>query len=407
MAVTLRGELKVSGGSEDSGHRTYKITYLVESGPNDGPANVMQTPGLPTPGNYYIIGDDVDLWAWCRFDCDVTQYAHKDGEYPRYWSITLTFSTKPLPGGPYGFARCTDTPIQDPLLEPAKISGGFKNYTEEAHYDRFGNRLLTSSHEHLTGPQVEFENGRSTVRIQMNVASFSLATITSMVHTVNSAEMWGMPARCLRFSDFQWEEQYHGLCNKYYTLTFEFEADARGFDRDLPDEGSKALSGSFVSASGSSNESTWVLKNINGQSPDKNNPQHFIRYQDRNGNPSKVMLNGQGQPAYAGRGVAIASIQDAVAGDGYVTVTTQTAHGLSSSDTAKIVGASPFYYNGSHDIHSVPSSTTFLIPDPAGDPETAVPNQGYLYGSAQHPGVVRVQKYEESDFLTLGIPAVL
>lgn len=407
MACTLLGELRVTGGADEGGHRTYKLTYLVESGPNDGPANVMNCPGIPLPGTYWIIGDDVDLWAWCRFERDVQHYAHKDGEYPRYWALTMTFSTKPLAGGPWGMARCTDSPVEDPLLEPARISGGFKHYTEEAWADRHGNRILTSSWENITGPQVEVEKGRPTVRIQLNVATFDLAGTSAMVHTVNSSELWGMPPRTVKFSNFTWEEQYHGICSKYYTLTFEFEADYRGFDRDLPDEGSKTLSGSYLTSPGSSNGATYVLKTINGLSPDKNNPQHFIRYQDRNGNPSKVMLDGNGQPAYAGRGVSIASISDA--GTSVVTVETATAHGLTAGSSFNIVGASPKYYNGSGTVISAPTATSFTY-DTGIDVSvltSSVPNQGYLYARGRAPGVVHTEHYNESDFLTLGIPALL
>jgi len=41
----------------------------------------------------------------------------------------------------------------------------------------------------------------------------------------------------------------------------------------------------------------WVLDNINGQAPDYRNPQHFIRYKDRNGECARVILDGRGQPA--------------------------------------------------------------------------------------------------------------
>lgn len=48
-----------------------------------------------------------------------------------------------------------------------------------------------------------------------------------------------------------------------------------------------------VSTSGS----IWVLDKINGVTPSPNNPQHFIRYKDMNGECGRVILNGFGQPA--------------------------------------------------------------------------------------------------------------
>lgn len=41
----------------------------------------------------------------------------------------------------------------------------------------------------------------------------------------------------------------------------------------------------------------WTLDQINGADPNPNNPQHFIRYKDANGDCAKTLLDGRGQPA--------------------------------------------------------------------------------------------------------------
>jgi len=40
----------------------------------------------------------------------------------------------------------------------------------------------------------------------------------------------------------------------------------------------------------------WVLDDINGDSPDPENPQHFDRYKDRNGENTRAILDGAGCP---------------------------------------------------------------------------------------------------------------
>lgn len=60
------------------------------------------------------------------------------------------------------------------------------------------------------------------------------------------------------------------------------------WDRDIVDQGTKVLRGSWNTA----NPPAWVLSG----SPSPLNPKHFIRFQDPFGNIGSVVLNGQGIP---------------------------------------------------------------------------------------------------------------
>ena len=77
----------------------------------------------------------------------------------------------------------------------------------------------------------------------------------------------------------------------------EFDVRYDTFDRDLQDEGTKVLNGHWDKTTGN-----WVLTPIarSGATlimPNYLNPQHYIRFQDRLGNITRVTLNGFGQPA--------------------------------------------------------------------------------------------------------------
>lgn len=284
---------------DQQGYREYKVTHFVETdSPDDGPTTVMLTPGLPLPGAPWNFGNDLDPFVWCWPTMRVKPRV--DGEKNIYWEVEQIFSNKPLPGG---MQRCHDIQIEDPLLEPPIISGGFTTITEEATHDRFGDFLKTSSHEQLRGPQVEFDDSLPHVRIEQNVAVLNLTTLYFMVNTVNSTTMWGFAPRSIKLSNVSWEEKYWGLCFKYYTRVLEFDINPNTFDRDVLDEGTKVLNGHWDAETGN-----WVLDNIGvlgfaglGEEPDPDNPQHFIRFKDPNGENAKVILNGAGLPA----GVAI------------------------------------------------------------------------------------------------------
>lgn len=388
MSAVLNGLLEWSVDRDDEGHRTYTATHQVGCNPGDGPSAILSCPGLPSPGSSWNIAGDFDVWATCRLGAKVKMLDVKKGEKAKIWGVEQTWSTKP-------FKRCNEAQVEDPLLEPQKVSGTFKLDKEEATYDRFGKRILNSAHEMVRGPQNEWDYMKSQVQISQNVPLLQLELCAAFANCVNSSTLWGNPRRCIKLSEFSWEKKYFGLCNSYYTRNFGFEVYVRksenqqgaqtatiaaggfgytqdsyvvldggahstpamlvvtsvstagailavsvaapgrytsvpsnpvsssmstssgsgaqfnvtwgdsiqsGFDRDILDEGTKVLNGHWDAATGG-----WVLDNINGVAPDPENPAHFVRFQDRNGNTARVILNGAGLPAEVSIGTGSAT----------------------------------------------------------------------------------------------------
>lgn len=278
----------------ENGHRTYTIDHLITSTIADGPFVVLQTAGLPTTGSVWDFGDDYDPWAYCTPGVKINIHQPKEGDPNKWWKVQNTFTTIPQ-------KRCATTSIENPLMEPDRVSGSFVKYTKEASHDRFGNLLRTSSWERLVGPQVEFDANRPTVHIEQNVSALELDVFTPLVDTVNDSTMWGLPARCIKLSNASWERKILGVCDYYYTRIFDFDINFEGFDRVVLDEGTKCLHGHWADgADAGTAPDDWILININGNPPNKNNPAHFSRYQDRNGNLSRVFLDGNGLPAGVG-----------------------------------------------------------------------------------------------------------
>ncbi len=301
MTVSLiDGQRSWSMARDAEGYRTYTISHKVRCAPEDGPGNALRTPGLPLPGAAWIVDDDVDLWVWCRPDARVTPSVEDAPN--KQFIVEQIFSNKPQEGTKQ--QRCHDAEVENPLLEPQKVSGGSIKYTEEATRDRFGRALATSSHEMIRGPQVEFDRNRPSVHIEQNVAVLGLETVEPLQDTVNDAPLWGFPRRCIKLSNFTWEKKYYGQCFIYYTRVFDFDVNVKvdpgtgvissGFDRDILDEGTKVLKGHWSESTGE-----WVLDNIDGVAPDPYNPAHFIRAKGADGENIRIVLNGLGQPAGA------------------------------------------------------------------------------------------------------------
>jgi hypothetical protein len=292
------------------GNREYKIVYRVFWQPDagtmpdyDGPAAALQAVGLPQPGDPWTPDDDYpDPWAFCRQDANVTPVTPDDGGRTPVFDVELTFSTK------NDEKRCKDVQIDNPLDEPIKVSGSFVKAKEEALKDRFGQPIVNSAWEQFRGPQVEFDTGTDTVRVEMNVAALNLPLLAALKNHVNDRPVWGMPKRCVRFANYDWDRLFYGACTVYYRLKLDLEVDSRTFDRDLLDEAQKVLHGHWkaseagaavapCASSSTPGVHTWVLDPIDGGPPNPYNPSHFIRFTDPLGNAIRGVLNGRGLPA--------------------------------------------------------------------------------------------------------------
>lgn len=277
------------GGQDDQGYRTFKIVWRIRTSFTEGPNAVLDCPGLPVPGSPWSFDDDFNLSVWCLPKMGVKPIVSVEGDPCNLWDLEQSFSNKPPPASQQ--QGCQDQSIDDPLLQPQKVSGSFVKYQEEATYDRFGEPIDTSSFEQIRGAQNEWDANRPSVVVEQNVATLGIEVFAPMIDSLNMFALWGVPARYVKLSDAKWEKKFYGLCYVYYTRTFTFDINYRGFDRDFLDEGTKVLHGHW------GGEGQWVLDEIDGQTPDYLNPSHYDRFKDKNGENCKVILNGFGIPS--------------------------------------------------------------------------------------------------------------
>jgi hypothetical protein len=292
MAVVMRvvGWEYGPASRDADGNREYKLLVKTRTDDPDGegPAVALQlVDSLVAVGDYWNppgTGDEIDVYAFRRQEAAV-RTVEGEGEKVANYVVEITFSTKA------DTKQCKDTQIDNPLLQPQRINGSFSKYTEEATKDRFGVHIQNSAHEQIRGPQNEWDANRPGVEIEQNVADLELPLLTALTDCVNDQTMWGLPARTIKFVPGPWEVKYYGTCTVYYTRKLTFEIRYEGWDRDIMDEGTKALNGRW-----SPTGDFWEVLDIAGSPPDPDNPQHFIRYKDRNGENTKGILNGAGVP---------------------------------------------------------------------------------------------------------------
>lgn len=287
MASTIDGPISWGVTVDDKGDRDYLIRHQVRALTTDGPYTILNTPGLPVVGAVWNFDGDLDPWAFCWPTKKVTMVTNKEPN--RFWTVESLFSTRPR-------GDCREG-VDNPLLLPQRISGSFVKYVREVTQDRFGKTIRNSSFELLRGPIVEFDHNRPTVQVEQNVSTLDLATCAEMMDHVNEVAMWGLEPRQVKLSQFSWSSNIFGTCNEYFTRFFEFDINFEGFDRKALDEGTKVLRGHWE-------ETGWVLDQIDGEDPDPLNPQHFIRFKDRNGENARTLLDGEGKPLGGATGTA-------------------------------------------------------------------------------------------------------
>jgi hypothetical protein len=288
MAEVIGGPRYVRGPDRDKDrHRTYKVAHIVSAEPGqEGGFAALQATGLPAIGSEFNFAGDYDPYAYCTAEASVSPYEEREGAEDDLFLVEQTFTTRPT-------NKCSEQNFEDPLLEPMKLSGDFKNRREESSFDRFNRPIVTSSWELIRGKDNEWDVASATVEVEQNVALLELDLCTYMLNRVNMFPLWGLPARCVKLSSFGWSQKFYGQCYYYYTRRFSFDIDFRTHDRYVLDEGTKALRGKWIRAASATEAPVYrVLNNAN-----RWKPADFIRYADPNGNPGRVVLNGYGLPS--------------------------------------------------------------------------------------------------------------
>lgn len=442
MACVVDGGPKAWSGSRDKdSHYTFKVTHQVKASVTDGPANVLACPELPQPGDQWEFMDDAHIFAECTQESNATPLSQKDGEPYEYWLVEQTFSTKI--DNPFGRGR------------PPEINISYHKEKEEATEDRFGDPVVNSSHEQLRGPKVEFDANRQTIKIkQWLLDNTENELVDDMMHTVNEKPLWNKPSRTVKLSDCTQEKHWMGRDQLLFyvrTLTFEYRKD--GWDRDVLDEGTKCLLGQWNPTTGH-----WDRRAVGGGvlnpdefgtydpalpiNPDPSNPAHFDKFPDRKGNHIKGVLNGEGLPFESELSALVFSCPQCPAPGGMKSVWKVTNLGAAYPYAQTIAytggctwfgiqpGTVPFSnftleYDSTKKVwrlsrHSVGSgllvsswelrasdwngrtNNTMYLSDPS------MPGSYFVtLIPSDDPGVIRVEKYTESDFLQLSIPTEL
>jgi len=254
---------------DSNGRKTYTIDYLIGAAVSDNVYAVKATTGLPRAGDPLNFGGDVDATMLCTAQSEISQEQKKGNEKSPLWKVTKTFiDTNP------------------------RITGNSVKQKEEAATDRFGDPVFTSSHEHIRGPQNEWDVDDNQVVIEQWITDLQLSLLSQMSSSVNKYPLWNHPPRTIKLSDYKYDIVYDETASggrKLYHRVLTFDIRYRrelgvdstfepgtgthvdlieviagkyiNWDRDILDEGTKVLKGHWDSSG------AWVLDPLSSLGP--------------------------------------------------------------------------------------------------------------------------------------------
>jgi len=227
---------------DDEGHRWYDVDWHVQTETkHDSLAWILSNWPLFTVGSPFDLSAawpeirGTDPWAFCTPELNISAHRGIKEQSPvQDWIVSQTWSTKQS-------GRCQQIPIANPLYEPYEMTGDFVHENREAAVDRFGKTLQHPNFQPIKGPAVEYKYSYPTISFSFNSGTLPLSTYVELINHVNDAPLWGLPARCVRFTDAKWARKIYGACAYYFNVSYTFEFDIKGFDRAVPAEGSMKL----------------------------------------------------------------------------------------------------------------------------------------------------------------------
>lgn len=228
MTATVRG-ISAEGrqGAISLDAKEYTVVYKVTSDDrNDGPSVIRTAFGVPTIGDIYVAGNDVDAAA-VVVGKTVTQVS------PWEWEVNVTYSTDV---GDEDLQSLVQQ-IDNPLLEPPEITYGFeeRRILVPGRYndpigppgDKAWEQGIFAPNGELFEPQPEADYADPVIHVRRNLQTIDPQAIRSLANCVNNDSFDGAEPRQLRLKPITASRKFNKNIGFYwevhYSIVFRFE----------------------------------------------------------------------------------------------------------------------------------------------------------------------------------------
>lgn len=208
-------------------NRRYKRVLVVETDSvDDGPETILATPGLPTIGSTYALGNDLDSIAQC-----IDLQCEPDPNSPFVWKVTAVYDS----------SRTVDIGLSNPLNLPPEINWSFQKYEFPMQRDALNVPLANSSGERFD-PPLTAEISRPVVTITRNEVSYNEVNAIAYQDAVNSDVFGPAQPYQAKISSITAQNQID-IGISYWRVTYEIEFQKQTFALFVLDQGFRNAAG--------------------------------------------------------------------------------------------------------------------------------------------------------------------
>jgi hypothetical protein len=234
MAIAVTELPGRSGAASAKGERTYQRTFKVVTDDRKVGAKAVlaavpvafrdaYTNGLAAAAPGY----ETDTGAFCQ--AKNAQCTSPDG---RTWTVTVDYA-------PFDPNSQQD---ENPLDEPPQMDWDAADFEEVVEQDVDGNPVINSAGDPFDPPLTR-DNSYPILVITRNEATFSPGLAYSYRNKVNAATFFGSGPRTVRCRPIVGKKQYHAAFGTYYQVTYRFEFNPDGFDKNVLNQGLRRKAG--------------------------------------------------------------------------------------------------------------------------------------------------------------------
>lgn len=190
-----------------------RVYHVTTDDPNDGPKTVrLASAGgvsIPSLGEVYAAGNDIDLGATCQ-----SKDAEPLGTDPQAWKVTCNYSTRASTQDPAAAEE------ENPLDRPPEWHWEAEEFTRIADRDESG-RPIANSAGWAYDPAPEVDDARSILVFVRNEAAFSDKLAKQFANAVNNDEFGGHPAGDVLCKPITAQHLWEGEF-EYYKTSYRF-----------------------------------------------------------------------------------------------------------------------------------------------------------------------------------------
>lgn len=212
----------VEGNLNEKNENSYTTKWLVVADYAMGPIEAITLVGVNLYDNYNVT-TEFDTIALCK-ERNAVPVPDSNGFVDlKQWEVTLNYGR-------------VDYSVDNPLLEPVKVSINFSTTDEPVDYDIYGSPIMNTAGEPFAEAVTKLTPS-STITFERNEADYNALISYYYVGTVNLYPWKGIPKGCALMTARTATQNFNQNIGFYWTVGYDFSVDLNGYKKSVLNQG--------------------------------------------------------------------------------------------------------------------------------------------------------------------------